>query len=621
MQVIDDKILTTTLEKYWGHSSFRYPQQEIIKDILEGNDVLALMRTGFGKSNLYQLPSLLLDGITLVISPLKSLQKDQVDACIEKGIPAALLNSDTGIRAKRVILKDIETNVLKLLYISPETLFSEGFKQFKDVLTNVSLIAVDESHCCSSWSDFRPAYQKIYLAREELFPNATLLAVTATADQNIISDIVKYTGLKEDHKTYKTTFDRSTISYNIIKILNKDKILKTINHLISKHNNQAGIVFCNTQKDAEQYSSILKTLGKNCAYFHAKMKKKDKEQVQEDFIAGKIDIVFATIAFGMGVDKAQPLDTPVLTPSGFLPLKDIHVGDTVITSKGSVANVVHVHDVGLTEAVTVTLKDQTKTICALDHMWLVREDDQYIVRDTAYLLKHSGKSFSIPAYRLDNYTSSIIQKATNFYSKYSSLKPSFNFLVETLEEYESIRDFTLSIGGTVTLDYNRVTVNLPIQNNKNLTREIDSVVLNNTKTEMKCITIDSIESLYVANDYIVTHNCDIRFVIHAGVPSNFEEYSQAVGRASRDLKPSVAYLLYTATSYNSSLWMIRKSTLNLDRLNIKIKKLTQFHKFCTSNVCRRKGLLEYFGEDYTHDNCNSCDVCLNKKGNVNEQLY
>ena len=203
-----------TLKQYWGYDSFREIQEDVIQSVLNGTDVLALARTGLGKTCLFQVPALMLEGTTLVISPLKALQKDQVDALMARGVPAAVINSTTGVRARKKILQQIHNKELKLLYISPETFFSDSFKIFKDLI-DVRLICVDECHLASTWSDFRPDYQKIDLIREA-YPDAPILAVTATADDLIVKDVLKYCGFSDDYNRFQTSFDRANIHYNVI---------------------------------------------------------------------------------------------------------------------------------------------------------------------------------------------------------------------------------------------------------------------------------------------------------------------------------------------------------------------------------------------------------------------
>lgn len=396
-----------TLKQYWGYDSFREIQEDVIDTVLSGTDVLALARTGLGKTCLFQVPALILEGTTLVISPLKALQKDQVDACLKLNIPVAFINSDVGIRERRRILKLLTEDKLKILYVAPETFFSEDFKPFLALL-KVPLLAIDEAHCASSWSDFRPNYQKIHLIRELHFPKATLLAVTATADAMIKKDIIKYTGLKPDFKTYQTSFDRPNIHYNIIRAYKPTS--DYVFEILSKYTKDTqGIVYCGTRDAAEQMSKFLTMLGYPSICYHAGMKKKDKEKAQEDYANGTIKIICATVAFGMGIDLPK-----------------------------------------------------------------------------------------------------------------------------------------------------------------------------------------------------------VRYVIHVDPPHTFDDYSQQVGRCSRDGERADTFLIYVPDSLRKASWLIRKTTLNPERLKVKLLKLKQFHEFCSTTTCRRIQLLSYFGEKYPKLKCNSCDACLGK---------
>lgn len=395
------------LKKYWGYDTFRYPQAEVIDSILSRKDTVALAATSTGKTVMFQIPALILDGVTIVVSPLKSLQKDQVDRCTSLGIPVALVNSDTGIRARKKIKLALEDKTLKILYVSPETLLADSFKDIRDLLTNVPLFAVDEAHCASSWSDFRPKYRLLMQAREEYFPDATVLAVTATADDQILEDIKKFIGINTDHNLFKTSFDRPSIEYKIVKTHDKSSIRDIVRLLNTTHKGEAGIIYCNTQKKTVELAAALNMLGFKANHFHSKIKKSEKDKIQEEFLSGTVNIICATTAFGMGIDK-----------------------------------------------------------------------------------------------------------------------------------------------------------------------------------------------------------CDVRWVIHEDPPTSFDDYSQQVGRASRDGAPSIAYMFYKEASYNSAQWLLRKTTLDPQRFMIKLNKLKQFHDFCKNDTkCRRKELLAYFGEVYPKKNCGSCDVC------------
>lgn len=398
------------LKQYWGYDSFRFPQAEVIDSVLSGKDTIALAATSTGKTVMFQIPALLLDGVSIVISPLKSLQKDQVDRCTSLGIPVALINSDTGKRARKKIMDGLTNKTLKILYVSPETLLADSFKEIRDLLTNVPLFAIDEAHCCSSWGDFRPKYRLLMEARENYFPDAVVLAVTATADDQILSDIKTYIGINTDHNLFKTSFDRPSIEYKIIKTHDKSSLKDIVQLLRHKHAGQAGIIYCNTQKKTMELAAALNMLGFNARHFHAKIKKSEKDKIQEDFLSGEVDIICATTAFGMGIDKP-----------------------------------------------------------------------------------------------------------------------------------------------------------------------------------------------------------DVRWVIHEDPPNSFDDYSQQVGRASRDGLPSIAYMFYKHAAYGSAQWLLRKTTLDPHRLIIKFKKLKEFHDFCLEDdKCRRKELLAYFGEKYPKANCGSCDVCKAK---------
>lgn len=541
----------TVLETVFGHKEFRYPQKEIIESLLKGQDTVAFASTGFGKSSTYQIPALCLEGVALIISPLKALQKDQVDACLQKGIKAAVINSDLGKKAREAVKKSILDKSLKLLYVAPETLLSENFQDIISLLSNVSFIAVDEAHCCfrkdvevetsygrtsfqflhnmflnssklpliksynvqtkqiewkqilnvyenpfeemqtitfkekvgkiestcnhiyftergqiaakdlipgdkiisltstvtvesslvaknqkqeslydievadnhnyfvytkntqtsvlvhncSEWSDFRPDYTKIHQVRG-LFPEAPVLAVTATADAAVYKDIIKNVGLKKDHKLFTTSFDRPYLHLNTLKC-KKAESFRLAASLIRKHHlNDSGIVYCFSKKRAEEMTEFLKAVGFKAACYHASVKKKEKELIQEQFLSNDINIIVATVAFGMGIDHPT-----------------------------------------------------------------------------------------------------------------------------------------------------------------------------------------------------------VRFVIHADAPDSFESYFQQVGRLSRDRKAGYAYLLYDSSSLNNSQFLIQKSIKNPARLKIKLHKLRQFHKYCSDTTkCKRIDLLKYFGEDHP-GSCEACSVC------------
>lgn len=294
----DKNTLYQKLKTHFGYNSFRDQQEAIITHVLEGNDTVVLMPTGGGKSLCFQVPALLLDGLTLVISPLIALMKDQVEALNANGIPAAYLNSSLSSAAEKEIEAQLERNELKLLYVSPEKVFGRDFLSFLTLL-NIQLIAIDEAHCVSSWGHhFRPEYQKLYLLKNKL-PNATMIALTATADKAVRSDIGQLLGM-QNPRTFLSSFDRSNLS---LSVLPGQKKWDQIRRIVHKYANKSGIIYCSSRKSTESLAAKLKAEGVKAACYHAGMMNRLKEKTQDAFIQGDLDVMCATVAFGMGIDK------------------------------------------------------------------------------------------------------------------------------------------------------------------------------------------------------------------------------------------------------------------------------------------------------------------------------
>ncbi|ACV29436.1 ATP-dependent DNA helicase recQ [Anaerococcus prevotii] len=288
------------LKKYFGYDSFREGQEEIIKEILAGRDVLGVLPTGGGKSICYQLPALMMDGISLVISPLISLMKDQVDALRENGIAASLINSSLSLEDYKKSLSEIRSGAVKLVYISPERLENDFFIDFlKDF--KVSFVAVDEAHCISQWGhDFRPSYKlipKLY----ETFDKVQITAFTATATKEVRDDIIENLEL-EDPFVKVTGFDRK----NLLFLVEKPK--KKINYLkdfLSNHEEDSGIIYASTRKKVDAIHKKLKSMGYACGKYHAGMTESERKKSQDAFIYDEDKIIVATNAFGMGIDKSN----------------------------------------------------------------------------------------------------------------------------------------------------------------------------------------------------------------------------------------------------------------------------------------------------------------------------
>ena len=287
-----------TLKKYFGYDEFRPLQKEIIERVLAREDCVVLMPTGGGKSLCFQLPSLLNEGITVVISPLISLMKDQVDSLLASGVSAALINSSlTGSEINSVINK-VKAGDIKIVYIAPERL---GMPEFEALLHTlpVSLFAIDEAHCISEWGhDFRPEYRNLNKLRAK-FPNIPIIALTATATEIVRADIVKQLALPSP-RIFISSFNRQNLSYEV---LPKKDSFKTILSLIQSYREESVIIYCFSRKDTETIAEKLKQQGHNAGVYHAGLTADKRRDNQERFIRDDIHIMVATIAFGMGIDK------------------------------------------------------------------------------------------------------------------------------------------------------------------------------------------------------------------------------------------------------------------------------------------------------------------------------
>ena len=289
------------LKKYFGYDSFRNGQEELIKNILVGKDVLGVLPTGGGKSICYQLPALMIDGICIVISPLISLMKDQVDSLTENGIDAAFINSSQDIETYTKTLREIKNNKIKILYISPERLENEFFINFIKNL-NISFIAVDEAHCISQWGhDFRPSYKIIPQIYDLFDKKIQIAAFTATATSSVREDIIKNLSLNNPFVKV-TGFDRENLLFEVRKP--KDK-LSYIRDYLKDKKDLSGIIYASTRKRVETCYKYLKKLSYDVTYYHAGLSDKEKKKNQEDFIYDRKNIIVATNAFGMGIDKSD----------------------------------------------------------------------------------------------------------------------------------------------------------------------------------------------------------------------------------------------------------------------------------------------------------------------------
>ena len=296
---MSDKL--SVLKDYFGHDSFRDGQEQIVDDLLDGRDALCIMPTGAGKSMCYQIPALLFDGVTIVVSPLISLMKDQVGSLVQSGVPAAYINSSLSYPQFLRVLSNVEHGKYKIIYVAPERLLTDGFldtcKKIK-----ISMVAVDEAHCVSQWGqDFRPSYLKIISFVESLANRPIVGAFTATATNDVKEDIKKILRLENPFEI-TTGFDRPNLFFGVIKSSSKDE--KLID-LIRERGDRSGIVYCATRKNVEAVCELLCDNGFSAARYHAGLDEYERRKNQEDFVFDRKNIMVATNAFGMGIDKSN----------------------------------------------------------------------------------------------------------------------------------------------------------------------------------------------------------------------------------------------------------------------------------------------------------------------------
>jgi len=297
--------LTAQLQDYFGFDKFKDPQEEIIKNLLAGNDTFVIMPTGGGKSLCYQLPAIISEGCAIIVSPLIALMKNQVDlvrSYSSKDDVAHFLNSTLNKGQQKIVKDDLTSGKTKMLYVAPETLTKEdNVEFFKDL--KISFFAVDEAHCISEWGhDFRPEYRRLREMMEIISPDAPMIALTATATPKVQSDIVKNLGLR-NAKIFISSFNRSNLYYEILPKINKDQTVKGIVRFVAQNKGKSGIIYTLNRKTTEELADMLMANGIKAVAYHAGLDSKLRAERQDLFLNEDVQVIVATVAFGMGIDK------------------------------------------------------------------------------------------------------------------------------------------------------------------------------------------------------------------------------------------------------------------------------------------------------------------------------
>ena len=299
----DPDALQQVLAKYWGYTEFRPLQREAMASVLAHRDSIVVMPTGGGKSLCFQAPAMVHDGMAVVISPLISLMKDQVDALVSNGVPAALFNSSLAPDEKARIASGIRDGRYRLLYVSPERLAGEGSDGFLSMLARarVSFVAVDEAHCISQWGhDFRPEYRQLGRLRE-LLPGISVHAYTATATARVRRDIATQLALQQPHE-FVGSFDRPNLVY---RVLPRATLKKQLLDILTRHKGEAGILYCTSRREVDALAAWLTDSGIPAVPYHAGLSDRERATNQDAFISERVDVVVATVAFGMGIDRSN----------------------------------------------------------------------------------------------------------------------------------------------------------------------------------------------------------------------------------------------------------------------------------------------------------------------------
>lgn len=567
--------LNKILFDIFGYTSFREPQKEIIKSILQGDDILAILPTGAGKSICYQLPSLILEGLTIVISPLISLMQDQVEQ-IKHKIPAAYLNSFQTFKEQQIISAKILEGKIKLLYVSPEKFNTDGFKELIKKI-KVSLIAVDEAHCISQWGhDFRPSYLKIPDVFNEI-PRCTVAAFTATATPEVRADIIQKLKLLTP-KIFVKGFFRANIYLEVIKIKNRvEKIYDFLNEIKGSK-----IIYCPTRKDTEDLNEKLLKQNFNSLPYHAGMTKDERKTIQEFFTDNKSDIIVATNAFGMGINKPDIRSVIHFGMPGSIESYYQEIGRAGRDGFKSFAYLLYnSNDKKIHEYFLLNSFPERKTIL------------NFYNRINDYLKLSIGEQSKniIP---LD-------YKKINLILNESIPEQQIHSILSILEKNEIIKIVSEN-------DYVTIRVNItPSQFN-----QLEDNLTTNENTILEILF----------RKYGTKINRQEININHSSLIDETEIYYSQIEEILNSLEQK-GIIDYKVTSYNEGFYFTTPRTypemlpINFAEIDEHrsrgFAKIHEMEKFVNSNECRWKFILQYFGEDVPDNfKCENCDNCKDK---------
>ena len=565
------------LQQYWGYDSFRYPQQEIITDVISGIDTIGILPTGSGKSVIYQVAGLLLNGITIVISPLVALIEDQVAGLNRRGIKATALTGILDFSELERLLDNVQFGNNKFIFLSPERL-QNNYVQKRLSQMPINLITVDEAHCISEWGhDFRPSYTKIHLLRE-LLPNVPILALTATAKKNVVKDIETHLELREP-KIYRTSVVRKNIAYKVIHTNQK------INTLIQYLNNdETTIVYVKTRKKTFLYAQHVAQQGYKTAYFHGGMTYEEKQATLDDWLQNKTRIMFATTAFGMGIDKPDVRKVLHLDLSTSL--------ENYVQESGRAGR-----DGKASEAI------------------IFIDDNELKYFDQKYLSLIPDIKFIHNVYK-------------NLYNHFYIAENEGKDLIVNLNFLEFCKRFKLDV--LKTLNALQILEAEEIIKKNQTRRYIPTAKILVNQSEIRSY-VKNKRAGYQVLDYFIRSYSDI-FYLDTKInikkiadkteltPQQVEELINELSkREIIDYQPAgEVFKIHFLEPYNNKLFLFHRKKIE-HHLKLKKTQLTSVWKYVNNkSKCRSVFLAEYFDEKDI-EACEICDICLSKQNKLTEQ--